>query len=83
MSISDYKSDWRWRGQDKYLNGAVFERAKFIQNDGDHAHCALCWAKFGFNEDDLKEGWREEGGKHWLCDGCFTDFKDILHLKMR
>ena len=47
--------DWRIANQEKYLRNLNFIKRKY---DGkDHDHCEFCWAKFGFNENDLKEGY--------------------------
>jgi hypothetical protein len=71
-------SDWRLQGQERYLTGAKLLRRKYALQSAswDHDHCEFCGAKFSLNEGDLHEGYVTLDGKHWICDGCFNDFRD-------
>lgn len=71
--------DWRIANQEKYLKNLSFAKKKY---DGkDHDHCECCWAKFGFNENDLKEGYCFEDKKYWICEDCFKDFSEMFNLR--
>ena len=74
--------DWRLRGQERYLAGAVLVWKKYRQYaknpDWDHDHCSFCHAKFALHDGDglLLEGYSTEDEYRWICGGCFSDFKD-------
>jgi len=70
--------DWRRQGQERYLSGVrLIPRAYRPYRPGwEHDHCEFCGAKFSCHEGDLKSGYSTEDGYHWLCAGCFGDFKD-------
>ena len=75
-------SDWRLRGQEKYLAGATLVRRpyrKYAANrKWDHDHCVFCWAKF-MTEDVpgvLHEGYATADDYHWICEPCFQDFQE-------
>ena len=74
--------DWRLQGQGSYLTGVVLARRPWRQTrpHWDHDHCEFCWATFGGAElgDVLREGWTTRDKYHWICDGCFGDFKDAF-----
>lgn len=75
-------NDWRLQGQVRYLQGAVLVRRsyrRYARNpEWDHDHCAFCWAKFIVDDypDTQHEGYCTEDEYHWICDQCFTDFRD-------
>jgi hypothetical protein len=76
--MSDH--DWRLMGQEKYLAGATLVRRQWrqLREDWDHDHCEFCGAKFGGDRlgDVLREGWTTPDERHWICDGCFRDFRE-------
>jgi hypothetical protein len=79
-----YMTDWRLQGQEKYLKGVSLQRKQFhrYRDAWEHDHCEFCGAKF--TEDDpntLHEGYTTHDNYHWICDGCFVDFKDLFGWK--
>lgn len=74
------ESDWRLRGQEKYLKGVVLVRRKYHPPSAqwDHDHCEFCWAKFMEiqHPETLTEGYCTENSYRWICDNCFNDFKE-------
>ena len=85
------EKDWRLlNGLDRHLMGRHLIRMDFVPTeDNDHAHCALCWEKFG--EVWQHTGYRTAEGRHirfhrhivvqydWICDQCFHDFQADFH----
>lgn len=73
-------SDWRLTGQEECLSGVtlVHRRWKESRSGWDHDHCEFCFAKFGDERlpDALREGWTTPDEYRWICDTCFSDFKD-------
>ena len=72
-------SDWRRRGQEKYLFGAVlvFSKYKGYRDGWDHDHSEFCNVKFSESQPDSEShGWTTEDRYHWICSGCYEDFKD-------
>jgi hypothetical protein len=55
MSEQDALDDWRLRGQERYLRGAVlvWKRYRARSESWDHDHCSFCWATF--MDPDLSE----------------------------
>ena len=76
-TISD--DDWRLTGQDKYLLGATlrFENYAPPSEMWEHDHCDFCWEKFANsdNPDGFKNGYATLDHAHWICGGCFNDFR--------
>jgi hypothetical protein len=78
--------DWRLRGQERYLKGAVllWARWKCPRDEWDHDHCSFCWAKF--MEEDFPEvlhfGYTTSDDYRWICKECFEDFKDQFEWSM-
>lgn len=73
--------DWRLQGQGKYLKNVILERKNYLcYRDGwDHDHCEFCGAKFSLDMPDaLHVGYATQDNYHWICDGCFHDFKDLF-----
>lgn len=83
------EDDWRLAGQERYLAGATLIRRKYRANprnrDWDHDHCEFCWAKFMVEEqpDVLHAGYSTEDEYRWICDTCFSDFKDEFRWTVR
>jgi hypothetical protein len=75
------ESDWRLRGQHKYLFGIILihrDYRRFPKNEKwDHDHCEFCSAKFTIEESSnaLQKGYCTEDEYHWVCEQCFKDFK--------
>ena len=72
--------DWRLQNQEKYLKGAVLFRRPYRRSSpsSDHDHCEFCWANFMEEDypDVLHDGYCTEDRYRWICEGCFTDFRD-------
>jgi len=70
-------SDWRRQGQQQYLSGVILvARTYRPQRPGwDHDHCEFCGAKFSGREGDLGWGYATPDGYHWVCAGCYGDFR--------
>jgi len=34
-------------------------------------------------KDQVSEGWATDDEYHWVCDECFSDFKERFHWKVR
>ena len=75
----DYKSDWRFTNQNKYLINKVFKYKKYDIPYPEHSHCEFCWRKFGAGG-DIQEGYTSMEDIHdiWICPECFNDFKEML-----
>jgi hypothetical protein len=75
-------NDWRLRKQERYLEGAVLVRRQYRRYapnpSWDHDHCEFCWAKFMVEDfaGVLHEGYCTVDDYRWICEQCFTDFKD-------
>ena len=72
-------SDWRLRGQEKWLKGLTLSRRFWRQTrpHWDHDHCEFCNAKFADAEwVEVREGWTTPTEYHWICDQCFSDFRE-------
>ncbi len=73
------ENDWRRTGQEKYLMGAdlIFVKSYMPHSpDWQHEHCEFCMDKIGINKDDLHSGYCTIDRYHWICCGCYEDFKD-------
>jgi hypothetical protein len=70
-------NDWRLRGQERYLKGAVLKWAAYkpLHEGWDHDHCEFCNRKFMDREEELREGYVTLDGRHWVCKGCAEDFR--------
>ena len=69
-------------GQEHYLTGAMLVRRQYRRPqrnpNWNHDHCEFCWAKF-MDEDFpnvLREGYCTEDEYRWICEQCFTDFRE-------
>jgi hypothetical protein len=70
--------DWRLTGQERYLQGAAFQRRPYAcpRLGWDHDHCEFCWAKFAEADapEVRREGYVTAEGR-WVCASCFADFR--------
>lgn len=64
------KDDWRLTNQKNYLDNVKLNKREYNLNT--HNHCAFCWHEFRKND----IGYTTCDEYHWICEGCFTDFKD-------
>ena len=72
--------DWRLQGQERYMMNLMFHYAVFPIEKKDHAHCEFCWQKIGYWDDTIKYGYESFDGYRWVCEQCFHDFKEMVHL---
>ena len=72
------KNDWRRQKQENFLKGVtLFFRNYYPCRLGwDHDHCEFCGSKFSLHKGDLKTGYSTEDGYHWICEQCYSDFKE-------
>ena len=76
-------ADWRLVNQENYLKGKTLIKASFREtNDFDHTHCAFCWDKFSNHIDMMHIGYRVVDGPWWICEKCFSDFKEQFNWKL-
>lgn len=75
------KNDWRLQWQEKFMKNMIFRWKDF---DGkDHDHCSFCWEKFGYLENNLKQGYCSLDNEYWVCKTCFEDFKEHFNFKIK
>ena len=71
--------DWRLVGQERSLGGLTLHRARWVQTrpHWDYDHCAFCWRKIWDRGGDYSatHGYTDADQYHWVCDGCFGDFR--------
>jgi len=84
-TVSCDKNDWRFQGQDKYLDNISLIKSQYVVTDPtwDHDHCDFCMDKFSEREGDLRKGYCTADEKHWICEKCFHDFSDMFHWIVR
>lgn len=71
------KNDWRLVNQENFLMRKNVVKAHFFETaDCDHTHCVFCWEKIGKQRNMLNTAYRIVGGNWWICEKCFTDFKE-------
>jgi len=71
--------DWRYHEQETYLLGVTLRRKKYAERKTktDHDHCEFCGAKFSDSiPGALTEGHATTDDYQWICDDCYSDFKD-------
>ncbi len=78
------KNDWRLTYQDEFLLDAELKKAEFSeeQQKTDHCHCVFCWEKFSERKMDISEGYCTKDGRYWICEECYTDFKEMFRFKL-
>ena len=78
------KNDWRLTNQEEYLYDAKVKRGEFkaAEQRLDHCHCAFCWDKFSEYEGDLRNGYRTNDGRYWICEECYNDFKEMFRFEL-
>jgi hypothetical protein len=80
------ENDWRLTNQQSYLHGVALRRRKYSppNDEWEHDHCAFCWAKFmsGGGPEALREGYADEGERHWICERCYEDFQDLFDWRV-
>ncbi len=92
-SREDGDSDWRLPAS-KTFEGETWHQRKYFAwaENWDHDHCAFCWKSFEVPgsraalasvEHQYTEGWANESEYDWICDECFTDFRERFHWGTR
>jgi hypothetical protein len=77
-------SDWRLQNQESYLKGITLYRAAYqpYRVGWDHDHCEFCGRKFAIDGGDFTEGYATQDRYHWVCIGCYEDFKQRFDWKV-
>lgn len=80
------ETDWRLRGQEKYLQGKTLFWKAWSQSrpNWDHDHCEFCWARFCDDGcgNGLAHGYTDETEYRWICKPCFDDFRERFAWKV-
>ncbi|MBR6693693.1 MAG: hypothetical protein IKL62_01945 [Clostridia bacterium] len=78
------KDDWRLLNQKEYLMKAKLIKSIYKpQNEkSDHEHCCFCWDKFGDIPENLNVGFHTIDRRHWICEECFNDFKEMFGFEV-
>ena len=71
-----------WHGE-KFGGVMLFRRPWKAKSDNDHDHCAFCWDKFAEYNGCLHEGYCTEDGREWICEACFSDFRERFGWKVK
>lgn len=71
------KNDWRLMRQESYLMGKQLLHRPWEQlsPNWDHDNCEFCDKKF---ESPANIGYCTIEQKHWICEECFHDFKEMF-----
>ena len=72
------RDDWRFQGQDEYLLNVILTHCIYDGDFLDHEHCDFCSEKFSIREEDLHKGYCTQDKRHWICQKCFHDFKEMF-----
>lgn len=82
LTPQQWKDDWRNRGQESFLQGATLHSADYTapSEEWTHDHCEFCWATFSEDPapDEFPRGYTTSDCRHWICQECFHDLKDIF-----
>lgn len=70
-------TDWRLRNQEPYVRDVDLYRVAYqpYRAGWDHDHCEFCGRKFAVEGGDFIEGYATRDRYHWVCAGCYEDFK--------
>jgi hypothetical protein len=81
----DDGSDWRLQGQETYLKGLRLIKSQYTAPslEWDHDHCEFCGQKFSDLFGDLPSGYCTDDRYHWICDNCYTDFKEMFEWTVK
>ncbi|MDR2192107.1 MAG: hypothetical protein LBO62_04450 [Endomicrobium sp.] len=76
-------NDWRLQGQEYLMNvELIYSKFKKPSLEWDHEHCSFCWDKFSEYDGTLHEGYCTLDQYHWICEKCFSDFKEMFNWKV-
>ena len=84
MRTENKNSDWRLQGQEKYLFGKTLILKNYAdrKTKTDHDHCEFCSDKFSeIIPDCLQSGYTTIDDYHWVCEKCYSDFKESFKWK--
>ena len=75
-----WRDDWRIMGQEgyllkKHLQHRRFDRELCIE---DFDQCEFCWAVFDKDKTHPEKAYYEPINKRWICEQCYTDFKEYF-----
>ncbi len=73
--------DWRLTNQMNYLYKKSLKKGSFkpYRKGWEHEHCAFCSEKI---DSSISLAYSTEDKYHWICQGCFNDFKDMFGWKI-
>ena len=54
----------------------LLKDASFLGDD--HRHCELCWERLSASSSDLHSGYYEPLSRSWICENCYSNFKDLF-----
>lgn len=76
------EDDWRRQGQELFLKGKklILREYYSFRPGWDHDHCEFCGVKF--SQQGVKIGYSTEDGYHWICQSCFSDFRDEFNWQI-
>ena len=81
-------SDPRLTNQENYLKGVTLVWREYLPSNpkNDHDHCAFCWVTFMRDNNSVPDaqtsGYSTTDRYHWVCKGCFEDFRDLFQWKV-
>ncbi|WP_346860154.1 hypothetical protein [uncultured Draconibacterium sp.] len=84
MQKDNKDKDLRLQGQEKYLSGEklIFKNYADKNTKTDHDHCEFCSEKFSETLPDcLRSGYTTTDDYHWVCEKCYSDFKESFNWK--
>jgi len=73
-----HADDWRLMGQENFLMGKKLVQKSYVirDPDWDHDHCGFCMKRI---DETVDNAYCTEDEYHWICSGCFSDFKEMFH----
>ncbi len=78
-----YSTDFHAETEMPWLYRAtLIKKAYHGTEANDHDHCELCWAKFAAYPDCLHEGYCTLDERFWVCEDCFSHFRDQFEWKL-
>ena len=84
MDNTEQMSEWiEWEIENKgYLQDKKLVKMEYPKNAA-HAHCELCWARFGYYPGDLMQGYFECESHSWICEDCYHLFKQYFRWSIQ
>ena len=79
-------SDWRLAGKECYLFDKL-EKINLVEYINSlehpemfHEHCVFCWDKV--EEMKTMDCYNASDKSYWICNNCYSDFKEVLKFKV-